>query len=96
LIKYKDERRVFECNELVKTISPALAATLFKGKAMLPSMKIRLGTYLFMTDYLVLDIIEKHFYKRPIYFTWPDQVNGLEPYLQPAGSLYWLAPVRSR
>jgi hypothetical protein len=95
LIKYKEGRRVFECNELVKTISPSLSAVVFKGKVMLPSMKIRLGKYLFLNDYLILDMIGKHFYDQPIYFAWPEQVSGLEPYLQPRGPVYWLAPVKN-
>lgn len=94
MFKMEDDRRVFSCRKLVKTISPTLAANVFKGNKLLPAMRIELPNILMMNDYLVLDMIEKHFYKRPVYFSWQEQVQGLEPFLKQKGIVYWLAPTK--
>ncbi len=86
--------RSYSCNEVVEPINAALAAKIFKGKTLLPAMKLRMTNSVFLSDYMLLDIIETNLYNRPIYFSYDNLFAPLQPYLVEEGITYRLMPLR--
>jgi hypothetical protein len=86
--------RSFPCNEVTEPINAAAAAKLYKGKTLLPAMKLRMPNSLFLADYIILDIIQTNLYNKAIYFSYPDAFMPVQPYLTEEGVGYRLMPVK--
>jgi hypothetical protein len=85
----------YAVKKIAFTIDKPKATALFKGISLAPSVNIELGNYLSGAQFIMLDIVHTHFYKRPIYFTWKGSDNLLSNYFAPGKKVYQLLPKAS-
>jgi hypothetical protein len=85
--------RQFNQRKINFPINKQKAALVFKNKPLLPAMDIMLGNYVQANEFILLDILQQHFHKKPIYFTWRGPENYFNQYLSGEDLVFQLLPV---